>query len=150
MLTEAIKEQQSIIKGQEEVINSLEEVNDNQNKMIDKLEERLSQLEQFIANTTTSPGIDVNTLNNTRQATLSQNQPNPFSDFTTINYTLPADANNAKLVVYDLNGKTIQIFNLIDQQGNIEFNASGLSSGTYIYALLVDGVNLAREKMVIK
>ena len=38
----------------------------------------------------------------TTLARLEQNKPNPFSETTEINYTLPENANNAKIVLYSL------------------------------------------------
>jgi len=66
---------------------------------------------------------------------ISQNYPNPFNPSTCIEYTLP-EASNVKLVIYDILGKEVAV--LVDEhQGKgkyrINFNATNLSSGVYLY-----------------
>jgi len=79
---------------------------------------------------------------------LQQNAPNPFGNITTINYELSRDLNGAKLVIYDLNGRTIANYNVVGT-GSVEFDSTGLNSGTYAYAIVVDGQSIATNKMVI-
>lgn len=66
---------------------------------------------------------------------LSQNYPNPFNPTTTISYQLSQKA-NVSLIVYNSIGQKVAV--LINQQKdkgayNVNFNASNLSSGLYIY-----------------
>lgn len=71
------------------------------------------------------------------QFALNQNYPNPFNPTTKIDYDLPKDA-NVKLSIYDILGKEIQILvNEYQIAGSysFNFNASDLSSGTYIYRI---------------
>jgi len=69
---------------------------------------------------------------------LHQNYPNPFNPTTTIRFDLP-HADQISLNVYDLSGKLVQ--NLVDHQPypagthQIEWDASDLPSGVYIYQL---------------
>jgi len=68
---------------------------------------------------------------------LEQNFPNPFNPSTVIQFSVPEQTHVA-LVVYDLLGR--QVLNLVDSDlsaGNysVTFDASGLSSGVYIYRL---------------
>ena len=70
---------------------------------------------------------------------LYQNYPNPFNPTTRITYSLIASA-NVRITVYDILGS--QITELINKQqnaGNHEliFNNDNLSSGVYIYRLVV-------------
>ncbi len=84
------------------------------------------------------------------QTELSQNAPNPFSDFTKINYRL-AKAGNVSLKILDLLGR--ERLSLVDEwqsagKHTVEFNNQSLNTGIYIYALQTqDGV--WREKMVV-
>ncbi len=68
---------------------------------------------------------------------LSQNYPNPFNPSTKISFGLPQSV-KATLKVYDMLGR--EVATLVDEElsaGNHEtiFDASGLSSGIYIYRL---------------
>ncbi len=83
---------------------------------------------------------------------LSQNYPNPFNPSTTIAFTLPKSA-FTKIVLYDLLGREIRI--LLDRQmeaGHYEINvdASGLSSGVYIYRIQAGDYSATRKMVVIK
>jgi Chaperone of endosialidase/Secretion system C-terminal sorting domain len=81
---------------------------------------------------------------------LSQNVPNPFSQSTTVTYSVPENTRQALLAIFDLNGKMIKQFNL--QQGKDRqqvIAANTLKPGMYIYTLLADGVELLSKKMIV-
>jgi len=84
---------------------------------------------------------------------LSQNYPNPFNPTTTINFDIPFDG-NVNIKLYDLTGKEIsKIVNEYKTAGyyTINFNASSLPSGVYIYRLSADteGKNFSVEKKMM-
>jgi hypothetical protein len=78
--------------------------------------------------------------NNQLQVTdysLSQNYPNPFNPTTSISYAVPAES-HIQIKVYDLLGREVaELVNETKQTGyySIEFNASGFSSGIFIYRI---------------
>ncbi len=81
---------------------------------------------------------------------LLQNYPNPFNPTTRISYTI-ARAANVTLKVYNMLGQ--EVATLVDgfQAANtyeVNFNASHLASGVYIYELR-SGSNVASGKMVL-
>jgi sugar lactone lactonase YvrE len=83
---------------------------------------------------------------------LSQNYPNPFNPTTEINFTV-AKEGFVTLKVYDILGK--EVANLVNEQMSAgaytaNFNASDLSSGTYIYTLSVNGVSISKKMMLLK
>ena len=83
---------------------------------------------------------------------LKQNYPNPFNPNTSINFTVP-DKGNVLLEVYDVTGrKTATLINEVKQAGNynIEFNASGYSSGIYFYTLKTEGFIGTRKMILVK
>ena len=74
-----------------------------------------------------------------RSTTLRQNYPNPFNPTTSISYDL-AESGKIRLEIFDLTGRQVSL--LIDKQmpagrHQVYFDASGLSSGVYIYRLHV-------------
>lgn len=69
---------------------------------------------------------------------LRPNYPNPFNPTTVIEFSVPA-TNSASLKVYDIQGREIRtLFDETADAGRsyrITFDATGLSSGTYLYVL---------------
>ena len=63
---------------------------------------------------------------------LSQNYPNPFSNYTRVDYQLNSD--NGLLTITDLTGKTVKEYRLNGQSGQITIS-DNLSAGTYFYSL---------------
>jgi hypothetical protein len=83
---------------------------------------------------------------------LSQNYPNPFNPTTTIKFNLP-DAGNVKLSVYNLLGQEVQtIVNGFMESGShsVNFDASNLNSGVYLYKLEANGFTQTRKMTLIK
>ncbi len=81
---------------------------------------------------------------------LDQNYPNPFNPFTVINFQLP-EACFVELVIYDISGRMVA--ELADGWRDagyheVSFDASGLSSGVYIYWLKA-GAYSANGKMIL-
>lgn len=143
VLVEGIKEQQNVIDEQEEeMLKQQEEILDLQSRM-DKLENLLNSTG---SNLNSSPIINDFTI---AGVMLRQNAPNPFSDKTTIEYQLPDKLKVASLVIYDLNGRSIATYG-ISNKGSIDFNANGLSNGTYAYAIIANGKSIATQKMIIQ
>ena len=78
---------------------------------------------------------------------LEQNYPNPFNPTTVIRYQVPtpggvegSGASHVRLAVFDLLGREVSV--LVNEQKaagrhEVTFNASGLSSGIYLYRLEV-------------
>lgn len=72
--------------------------------------------------------------------TLYQNYPNPFNPVTTIKYDLP-DVSDVSLIIYDILGRKVkELVNTKQQAGRyeVQFNASTLASGVYIYQLIAE------------
>jgi hypothetical protein len=86
---------------------------------------------------------------------LYQNYPNPFNPVTTIKFDIPASkvkTGYAKIEVYDLLGKkltTLVSENLSSGSYSVNFDASRLATGTYVYRLSVNGEQIATKKMLL-
>jgi hypothetical protein len=83
---------------------------------------------------------------------LNQNYPNPFNPTTMISYQLP-NANYISLKVFNLLGQEIStLINEEQSAGNYEvkFDASQLSSGTYIYKLDAGNFTSTKKMIVLK
>lgn len=85
---------------------------------------------------------------------LSQNYPNPFNPESIIHYTL-AEPGMVKLQIFDITGREVMLLvNEYQEAGwyakKLNANELGLSSGTYIYSLHVNGYSSQRKLMILK
>jgi len=83
---------------------------------------------------------------------LNQNYPNPFNPSTKISFVLPVSA-VVNLKVFNILGN--EITTLLNEQlfageHTVPFNAAGLSSGIYFYALTVNGNTKTKEMVLLK
>jgi len=93
--------------------------------------------------------VNINLVNN---FSLEQNYPNPFNPATTIGYQIPLDG-FVELKVYDALGNEVSLLvNEYKQAGvhEVEFDASNLVSGIYLYRISVDSQSLMKKMIVIK
>lgn len=78
---------------------------------------------------------------------LFQNVPNPFTNTTTINYSLPQQFSLARIIITDKTGSVLKQINLSANKGSVNVDASTLSSGAYQYSLYVDGKMITSKQM---
>jgi|GEM_PF-6687668 len=101
--------------------------------------------------------IDDNPITQPTSFSLSQNYPNPFNPITTIRYSIPicgtSDIPHVQLNVYDLLGREVAI--LVNEEKpageySVQFDASSLASGVYLYRLTVgNGEFIETKKMIL-
>jgi hypothetical protein len=85
-----------------------------------------------------------------KEFNLSQNYPNPFNPVTKINFSIPS-GEHVSLRVYDILGREVKVLvneNLSLGEYEVDFDASGLSSGMYYYSLRA-GEHVSVKKMVL-
>ena len=83
---------------------------------------------------------------------LSQNFPNPFNPATTINYQMPENG-FVTLKIYDILGK--EVATLVNEQKtqgrySVNFDASRLASGVYIYQIRVNDYVSSKKMLLLK
>jgi len=87
------------------------------------------------------------------QVELRQNFPNPFNPSTTIQYALPAQS-RVNLTVYDMLGQRVAtlLSGQVQSAGShsVNFDASNLSSGVYIYRLQTGSQSITRKMILLK
>ncbi|HEX2866970.1 MAG TPA: T9SS type A sorting domain-containing protein, partial [Ignavibacteriales bacterium] len=85
--------------------------------------------------------------------TLTQNYPNPFNPSTTIRFTVP-QMSNVTLKVYNIVGQ--EVATLVNNQTmsagkyQVDWNASRLASGVYLYSLEAGSVHITKKMMLLK
>jgi hypothetical protein len=100
-------------------------------------------------------GVTVNADNITTVAdeySLGQNYPNPFNPETKINFQIP-ETGMVSLIVFDVLGN--EIANLVNEEKSagkyeIDFDASGISSGIYFYTLRTNNYISTKKMILVK
>jgi hypothetical protein len=147
ILVAGMKEQQTIINAQ--------------NELLAQVLERLDAVEQCCnydgsRSTPGNSGALPEKMHNEKSIDggneLYQNIPNPFRESTTISYLLETDG-RVQLAIYDGNGKVVTT--LVDaNQGPGRYsevwNANGMPSGVYHYALYVNGELLVKRAIKLQ
>lgn len=90
-------------------------------------------------------------VNNVNSIELFQNYPNPFNPSTVISYQTPTD-NFVTLKVFDVLGREVAtLVNTYKEAGahSVEFNASKLSSGIYLYRIQI-GSYIETRKLILQ
>lgn len=98
-----------------------------------------------------NPGADADGL--PKEVELRQNYPNPFSNNTRIQFTLPIQ-NRVTIEVYDITGRLVDtiVKDKIYQSGlnPVDWSPNNLSSGTYIYVLKTKERYISKKMTIIK
>jgi trimeric autotransporter adhesin len=131
-----------LVKAMQELaekVDAQEKVAETQQKKIEVLTEQLKKY-----------GVNTDEVLSTDDVELFQNNPNPFTRDTEITMTLPESALNAKVIVYNMEGKQLKDL-LVRERGNTSVKISGseLSEGMYLYALIVDGKVVDTKRMIL-
>ncbi len=100
-----------------------------------------------------STGVDDNNIISSFE--LEQNYPNPFNPSTTIVYEIPADVSGRQVVlkVFALSGAEVaELVNETKTAGRytVSFDASGLSSGVYLYRLNAGNYSITKKMSLLK
>ena len=86
------------------------------------------------------------------QFELNQNYPNPFNPTTNISFALP-ERSEVSLKVFDMLGREVaSIYSGVKAQGfhTVQFDASALSSGVYLYRLVSDFGSISKKMTLLK
>ena len=126
-------------------VQELSKQNDSLKNENENLEQRVTRLEALMNANHSTSNTQLST--STFYGLILQNNPNPFSNSTTINYSLPAKFSLAKIIVTDKNGNVLKTIILSNNKGSVSVDAATLSSGTYQYSLYVDGKLIDTKQM---
>ena len=122
--------------------------------LIEAIKEQQVQIEELQAAIGSGEALKGAAVNNTspdpESSTLSQNAPNPFTEETTISYSLAEMVGSATLFIYDMSGKQLRSYNL-HERGDSQINIIGgeLDAGMYMYSLVADGLLIGTKQMLL-
>jgi trimeric autotransporter adhesin len=129
----------------------LKQSNDAQAKINELLKKDMAELRSMV-NSLKNNNVEgsIKITENSNEAKLYQNAPNPFSKTTTIRYSIPANTKRAAISITTINGIKIKSFELSSKGGqSIDISGGQLNAGTYIYMLVVDDVVVDSKKMIM-
>jgi len=114
-----------------------------------RLKESIEKSQLKSATATISGITDIQTAV-TDISSLSQNSPNPFTQNTTISYSLLQTTQKANLYIYNMNGNQIKNIPIYQKgKGTITINGSELTPGIYLYSLIADGKEVDTKRMIL-
>lgn len=95
-------------------------------------------------------GVELQFRNDTREFSLFQNSPNPFSEYTFINFYLP-ESTNAKLTISDVSGRIIMVREgeFFKGMNSVRIDKNDISTSGVLYYRLDTGTNSATRKMIL-
>ncbi len=133
-----------LTKAVQELNTLLEE----QNETIASLQAQLNELKGDESQSSES-GVERN-LNPGESIELLQNRPNPFSEETHIEMSIPRTISKAEVIIYDLRGTQLKTIP-VNTRGATSIRIEGyeLEAGMYIYALITDGTVFGTKKMIL-
>lgn len=84
------------------------------------------------------------------QASLYQNDPNPFTEKTSIKCIIPNNVKSALLYIYDMNGRQIDSMTIQGRENvTITIEGNRLDAGMYMYSLVTDGNLVDTKRMIL-
>jgi hypothetical protein len=97
---------------------------------------------------------DINSIRNeiVSESNLFQNVPNPFTEKTTIAYSIQENGKNAQILILNMQGETIKSYKNLaveNGKGSIIINGGDLKSGMYLYTLIVNGKEVDTKRMIL-
>jgi hypothetical protein len=118
---------------------------------LEDMQNQIQELRSLLSTRLALSSTELKQLQNESAGWLGDVHPNPASNSTTIDYSLPAGAGAAFCQIYGLSGNMITAVSLPSAQGKsqVQVNTAQLAAGMYIYALVVDGKVLGTKKLVV-
>ncbi|MEM9687488.1 MAG: T9SS type A sorting domain-containing protein, partial [Bacteroidota bacterium] len=124
-----------------------------QQEHIETLTQRIETLERLLGNTSQQQpenSDEENKVANSKGFVLYQNIPNPFDKTTTIKAELPQEVNQAKIIIYNLQGLELEQYPIAERGiVSVSISAGRFPSGMYIYALVADEKIIDTKKMIL-
>jgi len=102
----------------------------------------------------TGSSLEINVITN--QELVLSNYPNPFNPTTTISFSMNSEIKeNSKLVIYDIKGRIINKFSILNNQSSIIWNGTDInnkpvSSGIYLYKFISGNFEKTQKMILLK
>lgn len=136
------------VQEQQEMITDLQQIISRKDAQLEEMKTKLDQLISRFESLSSKDSTKVTTLSDV--PFLEQNEPNPFTNETTIKYYLPSRISQASIRIFDIAGKPIKDIALIGNgHGAVRLQVADLPSGSYACQLMADGKYIETMKMIV-
>ena len=76
--------------------------------------------------------------------------PNPVVDYAYVNYNITNDDVEAKIIIHNILGNTIDEYSLPSGENKVKIRAESMSAGIYFYTLYLDNEGVVTQKLIVK
>lgn len=137
------------VKSTDHNQQELADENERLRQTVEELREQLARMEAFLQKELDYTPEEAPVSSLLSEASLGQNQPNPTGQETMIPVEVPEGSTSAKLLLYDSQGRQLRSI-AIGERGRqqITLSLTGLPAGSYAYALLIDGQQVATKQLI--
>ena len=134
-----------------EIIPLLVAAVQNLDERVNTLEDPLALANSYLMENGGTDDISAPRLaaHNMNDCILYQNNPNPFTENTVIKYSVPEDAGDAWLYVFDMQGAMLKQLRLDTKTDRIILLGGDLKPGMYLYSLIVNGREIDTKRMIL-
>jgi hypothetical protein len=135
-------------------VQQLDSANQAQQNQIDSLIEIIGNTElpmqqQNPNENNNNSGNNIDVILSSKTIVLNQNEPNPFKENTIIEYFIPDDSENVKIIFTDNKGSVLKEVDINEKgKGQLNVYASDLSSGIYTYTIVANGITIDTKRMM--
>ena len=148
-----ISNDQSLLDQQEQRIKELEQLVQQQQEAISSLQAEVDRIKTQCCSSMVeqkSKPTGMKKINQTAQAELYQNIPNPFTESTRIEYFLPQSTGEARLYIYNMQGSQIRNYRISSfEEGSITIQGGSMQPGMYMYTLVADDRVVDTKQMIL-
>jgi hypothetical protein len=118
---------------------------------VEELKNQVQELRSLLTSKLPLTPAQANSLNAQSTSWLGDNFPNPSTNSTTIEYSLPAGVSAAVCQLYSLDGKLLKSIALNPSagKGQLQLGTSTMASGMYIYSLTINGKIMDTKKLTV-
>lgn len=126
-------------------------------RCINELNTRLSALDggasikpvSARSETTASQVLSIGSTTDTNEVVLYQNRPNPFTAQTEIRFSLPEDAPQAFIYIFNMSGNMLRQIPVDTNMRSVTISGGEFPAGIYLYSLVVGGKEIDTKRMIL-
>ncbi|PHN05124.1 tail fiber domain-containing protein [Flavilitoribacter nigricans] len=131
-------------------VQALQSENRELRKRLSDIEAAIARLEKATGPNTQEVLLEGADAASGTQPLLHQNEPNPFTGLTRIRYFIPERVEKALIQIAGPDGKVLKRIPIREKgEGLLNVETRSLSTGTYVYSLILDGEVFESRRMVL-